>query len=208
MGRPAPSVPGTGLPARCRQTGPRVVEVAAGATTATAWVRQPRGPVTWRQRGHRWWNANTHRGGGGGAGGYGGVITGATANTYSGTVIAGNGGNGGQGTVVGGNGGDGGVGLLFHNIRSDLNADGGLEGGDGGNGGASGGLGGNGGNGGAGIVGADLTVITSGAISGGTAAWVDQAGAAVRTATPSPSHRVTTSLNFSRVAASWGMLST
>lgn len=122
-------------------------------------------------------------GGGGGAGGYGAIATGGGVVTNTGSMIGGAGGAGGAGGNAatpgatfggsGGGGGDGGIGLSMSanmtlNNQSIIN---------GGNGGAAGPVGSGGGSpsptagqngtGGAGVVGAGLTVINSGTITGG-----------------------------------------
>jgi uncharacterized protein with beta-barrel porin domain len=115
-------------------------------------------------------------GGGGGAGGYGAIITGAGAssNGITGTITGGNGGAGGiSGTasVFGGNGGAGGVGVQFTAVGVIFTNSGTVTGGNGGAAGAALGAGsaGTAAAGGAGIVGSGLTIINSGAISGGFA---------------------------------------
>ncbi len=110
-------------------------------------------------------------GGGGGAGGYGAVLTGAGANSNTDSIAGGTGGTGGNGANstlnAGGSGGDGGVGVLFTTSGATFTNSGDVTGG---NGGAQGGgqisLG-SPGAGGAGIVGAGLTIINSGTITGG-----------------------------------------
>ncbi len=120
-------------------------------------------------------------GGGGGGGGYGAIVTGSGASSNSGTVTGGNGGTGGSGNGIGngGNGGTGGVGVQFSGSGATFTNTGTVTGGNGSAGGAGGGggAGGVGGAGGAGIVGANLTVINSGAISGGLSAGAVQASA-------------------------------
>ncbi|MDF3813070.1 MULTISPECIES: autotransporter domain-containing protein [Rhodopseudomonas] len=111
-------------------------------------------------------------GGGGGAGGYGAIVTGPSASSNTSTVSGGRGGAGGvSGDGTSGNGGDGGIGIYFTTPGATLANSGSISGGAGGAGGAAGpsvGLGaGSAGAGGAGIVGADLTIINSGAIAGG-----------------------------------------
>ncbi len=130
-------------------------------------------------------------GGGGGAGGHGVVVVNpAVTVTNNSTITGGAGGDGGRGgnglgTFViggqgflafngsGGGGGDGGIGARF-NASGNLTNTGTIAGGNGGAGGAAGtggGLGSAGaaGAGGAGVVGAGLTIINSGSISGGLA---------------------------------------
>jgi len=120
-------------------------------------------------------NSNDDGGaGGGGEGGAGAVVTGAGASTNSGTLQGGAGGNGGNSAgAYGGGGGDGGIGVLFTSTGSVLTNSGMIIGGQGGTGGSgyyppdyppgSNSVGG------AGVVGAGLTVINSGTISGGLA---------------------------------------
>jgi outer membrane autotransporter protein len=121
-------------------------------------------------------------GGGGGAGGSGAITSSSSTSTNSGTIAAGNGGAGGTGNLgffifgASGNGGDGGVGVnftstgaTFMNVASSPGTAT-VRGGDGGAGGADFGIGpGSPGAGGVGVLGADLTVITNGSISGGLA---------------------------------------
>lgn len=112
--------------------------------------------------------------GGGGGGGYGAIITGSAQNTNTATISGGNGGAGGIVTnccfPVAGNGGDGGVGVQFSTGNATLTNSGTISGGNGGAGGAgTANHNGLNGAGGAGIVGANITIINSGAISGGLA---------------------------------------
>jgi outer membrane autotransporter protein len=117
-------------------------------------------------------------GGGGGAGGYGLILTGGNvASTNTSTIHGGNGGAGGTGGAgindgaFGGTGGSGGVGIQFTNTGALINNSGSIIGGDGGAGGGNSFddafFNGPAGSGGAGIVGAGLTVVNSGTISGG-----------------------------------------
>ena len=126
-------------------------------------------------------------GGGGGAGGFGALITGGSTSENVGGIAGGNGGHGGSGGFItdtsyvfgsggdGGGGGDGGVGVQFLAAHILTNF-GSVSGGDGGSGGEGGvsvsgvgqpGFAGAHGLGGSGVVGADLTVINHGSISGG-----------------------------------------
>lgn len=111
-------------------------------------------------------------GGGGGEGGYGVVLnaSGLSLST-SNSITGGNGGNGGNGNGAGngGNGGDGGFGIFATGPGTiTINTGGSVTGGNGGAGG-TGALAGSAGAGGVGIEGAGLTIIDSGAISGGLA---------------------------------------
>lgn len=112
-------------------------------------------------------------GGGGGAGGYGAVVTGAGESENSGSITGGNGGDGGNSgftdLTFGGNGGDGGIGVFFDAPGATFTNAGSVTGGNGGAGGGIFFMGtpGSPGFGGAGVVGSDLTIINSGAITGG-----------------------------------------
>lgn len=110
-------------------------------------------------------NSTTGAGGGGGAGGYGAVVTGPGAVSSAGVITGGNGGVGSNASNRGGGGGSGGTGVAFSASGVTFSNAGSVTGGDGGTirsrfsrpPGA----------GGAGIVGADLSVINSGTITGG-----------------------------------------
>jgi outer membrane autotransporter protein len=116
-------------------------------------------------------------GGGGGAGGYGVVVSGPATATNTGAIQGGSGGMGGSSNSQAGSGGDGGIGVFFNAGGGATFTNSGLV--TGGSGGSAGvppivGIGpatlpGIPGAGGAGVVGANLTVINSGAIVGGLA---------------------------------------
>ena len=100
-------------------------------------------------------------GGGGGEGGYGAVLTGNAA-TVAGPIRGGNGGNGGT-ARTNGDGGAGGIGIYFQNPATLIvGAGSSVTGGTGGTGNTPGA-------GGAGVVGAGLTIVNAGSISGGLA---------------------------------------
>nr|WP_283811375.1 autotransporter domain-containing protein [Bradyrhizobium uaiense] len=121
-------------------------------------------------------------GGGGGTGGTGFILTGAGVNSNSGSITGGTGGAGGAGDV-GGSGGDGGTGIVVTASGATIRNSGSISGGAGGGGGAQvSDIYSNGGNpafggttgrpgaagtGGTGIIGAGLTIINSGTITGG-----------------------------------------
>jgi hypothetical protein len=116
-------------------------------------------------------------GGGGGAGGYGAVITGAGANSNTGSITGGVAGNGGD-SFYGwpGNGGGGGGGMFFATGGSTLVNSGTIKGGNGGSPGAGyiaggGGLYGSNGAGGSGVYSSGLAITNSGAITAGL--WGD-----------------------------------
>ncbi|MBR0785015.1 autotransporter outer membrane beta-barrel domain-containing protein [Bradyrhizobium iriomotense] len=114
--------------------------------------------------------------GDGGDGGYGIFLTGSGVLTNAGSIAGGNGGNGGNApisnqTSAAGDGGNGGAGVYFAGGGTLINS-GSIIGGDAGSAGtaSSSATHGSDGLGGAGVVGADLTIINSGSISGG---WND-----------------------------------
>ncbi|WP_349630453.1 autotransporter outer membrane beta-barrel domain-containing protein [Bradyrhizobium iriomotense] len=111
--------------------------------------------------------------GDGGDGGYGVFLTGSGVLTNTGTIAGGKGGNGGNAPVssqtsAAGDGGNGGAAVYLAGGGTLINS-GSIVGGDAGNAGAasSSATHGSDGVGGAGVVGADLTIINSGSISGG-----------------------------------------
>ncbi|GLR83297.1 autotransporter domain-containing protein [Bradyrhizobium iriomotense] len=111
--------------------------------------------------------------GNGGDGGYGVFLTGSSVLTNTGTIAGGNGGKGGNAPTssqasAAGDGGDGGAAVYFAGGGTLINS-GSIVGGDAGSAGtaSSSAAYGADGTGGAGVVGADLTIINSGSISGG-----------------------------------------
>lgn len=115
-------------------------------------------------------------GGGGGAGGYGAIVTGTWVSNNSSTIKGGDGGDGGRAggytNSSAGDGGDGGVGVQFTAAHAIFANTGTVAGGNGGDAGGAGppnfdGTAGHPGAGGVGIIGAGLTIVDSGKISGG-----------------------------------------
>jgi autotransporter-associated beta strand protein len=104
-------------------------------------------------------------GGSGGDGGYGVLLTGNSTLVNAGTIAGGTGGSGGNGTAKGGLGGNGGVGVAF-SAGGTLTNSGTITGAAKGAEGTGGSIFGNSFEG-AGAIGANLTIVNSGSISGG-----------------------------------------